>query len=136
MIARVCELLRYDPARDLAAATAPSPSSGPLPGDRGFSQTESLGTRMIAGVDTMGTRVTTTLNPGAVGNDRPVVKTSETWRSEQLAVNLLSIRTDPLFGTQTFTVSDLDAGPPDPQLFALPVNFPVRDQRAARPPSP
>ena len=75
MIARVCELLRYDPARDLAAATAPSPSSGPLPGDRGFSQTESLGTRMIAGVDTMGTRVTTTLNPGAVGNDRPVVKT-------------------------------------------------------------
>jgi len=136
MIARVCDLLRYDPARDLAAAGAPPSSSGPLPGDRGFSQTESLGNRVIAGVDTIGTRVTTTLNPGAVGNDRPVVKTSETWRSEQLAINLLSIRTDPLFGTQTFTISDLDAGPPDPQLFELPVNFPVRDQRAARPPSP
>lgn len=135
MIARVCDLLRYDPARDLAAATAAPPPDGPLPGNRGFLQTENLGTRIIAGMETTGTRVTTTLNAGAAGNDRPVVKTSETWRSEQLAVNLLSIRTDPLFGTQTFTVSELDAAPPDPRLFELPVNFPVRDQRAARPPS-
>ncbi|MGC2299650.1 MAG: hypothetical protein WA476_12665 [Acidobacteriaceae bacterium] len=135
MIARVCDLLRYDPAPDLAAASAPPPPNGPLPGGRGFQQTENLGARVIAGVDTIGSRTTTTLNPGTMGNDRSVVKTLETWRSEQLAVNLLSIRTDPLFGTQTFTISDLDAAAPDPQLFEVPVNFPVRDRRSVRPPS-
>lgn len=135
MVSRVCDLLRYNPEPDLAAASARPQPSGPLPDGRGTLQLENLGTRMIAGMETTGTRVTTTLNPGTIGNDRPVVTSSETWRSDQLAVNLLSIRTDPLFGTQTFNVSELEAAPPDPQLFELPPGFTVRDQRATRPPS-
>jgi hypothetical protein len=135
MMTHVCDLLRYNSAPDLAAATARSQPAGPLPGGRGFVTLENLGTRVFAGMETIGTRVTTTLNPGVVGNDKPVVRSSETWRSEQLAVNLLSIRTDPLFGTQTFTVSEIDPAPPDTQLFELPAGFSVRDQRATRPPS-
>ena len=135
MVTHVCDLLLYDSAPDLAAATAAPPSSGPLPNGRGSVQTESLGTRMIAGVETTGTRVSTTLSPGTMGNDKPVVETKETWRAEPLAVNLLSIRSGPLIGTQTFTVSDLTPAPPDPQLFELPAGFTVRDQRAMRPPS-
>jgi hypothetical protein len=135
MIVHVCDLLRYASASDLAAASPPPPPTGPLSGGSGFIQTENLGSRIIAGVDTTGTRVTTTLNPGVIGNDRPVVKMRETWRSEQLAVNLLSIRTDPLFGKQTFTVNELDMSAPDPQLFEAPAGFTVRDQRAVRPPS-
>lgn len=135
MISHVCDWLRYNAASDLAAATAQPPLTGPLPNGKGFAQAENLGTRQIAGMETTGTRVTTTLNPGTMGNDQPVVTTRETWRSDQLAVNLLSIRTDPLFGTQTFTVSELDPAPPDPQLFEPPAGFSVRDQRATRPPS-
>jgi hypothetical protein len=135
MVSHVCDLLRYNPAPDLAAATAQPQPSGPLPGGRGTVQLENLGTRVIGGMETTGTRVTTTLNPGTIGNDQPVVTSSETWRSDQLAVNLLSIRTDPLFGTQTFNISELNATPPDPQLFELPAGFTVRDQRATRAPS-
>jgi len=135
MLTHVCDLLRYNFGPDLAAANPQPPVAGPLAGGRGFVQLENLGTRVITGMDTTGTRVTTTLNPGAMGNDRPVVQTSETWRSDQLAVNLLSIRTDPLFGTQTFTISELDPAPPDPQLFELPAGFTVKDQREMRPPS-
>jgi len=56
MIARVCELLRYDPARDLAAATVrrlPVDRSR----DRGFRRPRPRDPH-DPGVDTMGTRVT------------------------------------------------------------------------------
>jgi hypothetical protein len=132
---QVCDLMTWNDARDLAAATPLPPMNGPMRGNRGTIQTEGLGTRMIAGMETTGTRVTTVWNPGVMGNDAPVTEVRETWRSAPLAVNLLSIRTGPLIGTQTFTITELDANPPDPALFEPPAGFQVRDQRQTRPPS-
>jgi hypothetical protein len=54
---------------------------------------------------------------------------SEYWHSDQLGINLLSVRTSPFFGKQTFTITDLTAADPDPQLFAVPAGFKVNDQR-------
>ncbi|HTW46958.1 MAG TPA: hypothetical protein VMD92_03355 [Acidobacteriaceae bacterium] len=132
---QVCDLLTWNAAPDLAAATPPPPMNGPLRGNRGTIETESLGTRIIAGIETTGTRVTTVWNAGVMGNDAPVTQVRETWRSAPLAVNLLSIRSGPLIGTQTFTVTELDPNPPDPSLFEVPAGFAVRDQRETRPPS-
>ena len=131
----VCDLLTYDSAPDLVAAVEHTPAPGPLRGGRGSVQVESLGMKTVAGMDTVGTRVTTTLAPGVMGNDRPVTRTTETWRSEQLALNLISIRSAPLTGTQTFTITELDPNPPDPQLFQPPDGFKVVDQRATAPPT-
>lgn len=135
MLTHVCGLLSYNPLHDLAAATSQPPVNGPLPAGRGTIQTEDLGTRILLNVDTHGRRVTRTLNPGVIGNDAPVTDVRETWRSESLALNLLSIRSGPLIGTQTFTITELDANPPDPALFEPPAGFQVRDLRATRAPS-
>lgn len=123
----VCNLLRWSLASQLAAANPPPSISGPLPGNRGTIQTVSLGTQMIDNVETTGTRVTTTLNPGAMGNDKPVQEIRETWRSAQLGFNLISIRSGPMVGKQTFTVTELDPNEPDPQFFQTPAGFTVRD---------
>ncbi|MGC2620352.1 MAG: hypothetical protein WA414_15010 [Acidobacteriaceae bacterium] len=135
MVTHVCDLLTWNAAPDLAAATPPPAMNGPLRGNRGSVQTENLCTRIIGGVETTGTRITTTWNAGVMGNDAPVTEVRETWRSNPLAINLLSMRSGPLLGTQKFTVTELDASPPDPALFDPPAGFKVRDLRESHPPS-
>ena len=136
MLTQVCNLLRYDPMHDLAAANPPSAMNGPLPNGRGSIQTEDLGTRIIDDVNAHGIRITTTMSAGTMGNDQPVTSVREMWRNDPLALNLLSIRSGPLIGTQTFTVTELDTNPPDPALFDPPAGFQIHDLRTALPPSP
>ncbi len=125
----ICDLLIYDPADALSAMSPRRGSSGPLPNGDGNAEWEDLGTRNIAGIDTVGIRETATTDAGTMGNDQPVISTSESWHSEQLGINLLSIRTSPFFGKQTFTITELTAAEPDPQLFQLPAGFKINDQR-------
>ena len=126
----ICELLVYDPASELAAASPRrAGTSGPLPEGEGNAAWEDLGHRNIAGMDTVGTRETTTTNAGVMGNDQPLTSTSEYWHSDQLGINLLSVRSSPFFGKQTFTITEITPGEPDAQLFQLPSGYKVSDQR-------
>ena len=133
VIRQVCHLLVYQPESDLAAAHPAEARA--VHTARQTVEVENLGTKTVDGMEAAGTRVTTTLAPGTIGNDKPVTRTTETWRSEQLAINLISVRTAPLTGTQTFTITDLDPDPPDPQLFEPPDGFKVVDERATAPPT-
>jgi hypothetical protein len=90
---------------------------------------ESLGTQNIAGLETVGTREIMTIPSGAIGNDSPILARREYWYSQQLGLNLLSIRDDPRFGTQKFELSDVVLGEPDASLFAVPGGFKVIDLR-------
>jgi len=126
----ICDLLVFNPMSDLSAASAPRKGfSGPLPNGEGNQAWEDLGHRNIAGLDTVGTRETTTTNAGTLGNDEPLTSMSEYWHSDQLGINLLSIRTSPFFGRQTFTITEITAGEPDAQLFQVPAGYKVSDQR-------
>jgi hypothetical protein len=125
----ICDLLVFDPTNALSALLPRKGSSGPLPNGDGNVVWEDLGSRNIAGIDTVGTRETTITYAGTVGNDQPLTYISEYWHSEELGINLLSIRTSPFFGKQTFTITELAAAEPDPQLFELPVGFKINDQR-------
>ena len=128
-----CELLDY--TRSTSNIYQPkSPATGLLPGDQGFAVHESLGKRFIAGEETDGTHDTLTYNPGVFGNDRQVIVENEFWWSARLEINLLSIRTDPRIGKQTFTVTSLMQGDPDTSLFELPAGFKVVDHRQPSPP--
>jgi hypothetical protein len=69
------------------------------------------------------------MNAGTMGNDQPLNNFSEYWHSEQLGLNLLSIRSSPFFGKQTFTITEITASDPDAQLFELPAGYRVNDQR-------
>jgi hypothetical protein len=123
----ICDLLTYDPAPDLAVAIERKRPSGTL--NRGNRTWEDLGTRNIAGVDTVGTRETTTIEAGKMGNDQPLISMSEFWHAPDLGVNLLSIRTSPMFGKETFTITAITPGDPDAQLFELPADYKISDQR-------
>jgi hypothetical protein len=81
-----------------------------------------------------GTRVTVHYNAGKFGNDRPMTIDREFWYAAQLGFNLLSKRSDPRIGSQTFTVTNLALADPDPKLFELPEGFTVVDERRTAPP--
>lgn len=126
----VCDLLTYDPAKDLAAAQPRTPPPATATGDRGLPTTlEDLGTRNIAGVETVGIRQTYRIEVGSMGNDQPMTSMKEEWHSQVLGINLLSIRAGPMVGKETFTITELNASEPDPQLFELPSGYKVSDQR-------
>jgi hypothetical protein len=128
----ICELETYDPTHELAAAEPRKPiPNGTLVQDH--LTVEDLGTKRIAGVDTIGRRETNTIDVGVMGNDQPLTATNETWHSQELAINLLSIRTGPMIGKQNFTITDLSAVEPDPELFNVPAGYEIRDLRKKPP---
>jgi hypothetical protein len=131
----VCDLLVYDPTDALSALSPRKGSSGPPPHPHGEGNAgwEDLGSRNIAGIETVGTRVTTITEAGTMGNDQPLTSMNEYWHSDALEINLLSIRSSPFFGKQTFTITELTAAEPEPQLFELPVGFKINDQRKTPP---
>jgi hypothetical protein len=96
-------------------------------------QREQLGGKTIAGVYAEGTRITTTIPEDAEGNDRPFTIVSETWRSPELNINLLSVNDDPRTGKRTTEVTDLDRAEPDPSVFQVPEGYTVKDQSTGQP---
>jgi hypothetical protein len=125
----ICDLLTYDPEDDLSAATLLPQKSHTFQNEKGSHIWEDLGTRNILGFDTVGVRETIITNAGVLGNDQPLTSLTEFWHSQQLGLNLLSIRSSPYFGKQTFTITDLSAGEPDRNLFKIPAGYKVNDQR-------
>jgi hypothetical protein len=129
-----CELSMYSPST-AAVYKMEGPPPGPLPDDAGTVLHEDLGKLLISGMETRGTRDSTVFNPGVFGNDRKVTVEREFWYSPQLGINLISIRSDPRIGKQTFTVTNLVLSEPDAALFELPVGFKVVDRRQSAPAS-
>ena len=83
----------------------------------GLLKTESFGTQTIDGVVAEGTRTTHTIPAGQIGNEKPLQVVSERWYSADLQIVLKSTRTDPRFGTTTYTVTNLQRTEPAATLF-------------------
>jgi hypothetical protein len=103
--------------------------SGALSDNTGYHQHEDLGHNELSGLDTIGYREITTLNPGVFGNDQPMITTREFWYSPQLGINILSKLDSPQSGKQTFTARDISTSEPEARFFAVPEGFTVEDQR-------
>jgi hypothetical protein len=88
-----------------------------------------LGASTYEGENTHGYRETTTIAPGVVGNDQPMVTTREFWYAPRLAVNLLSTVDNPFSGKQVFTDKDLSISEPEPRYFQVPLDYKVVDRR-------
>jgi hypothetical protein len=131
---KVCTLTYYSPSTSTVYNVTGVPA-GPLPNDAGYVTREEMGHQVILGVDTAGTRETVTYNPGVIGNDQKINLTREYWYADQLGINLLSNRTDPSFGTQLFTITEINLSEPDAELFELPKDFKVVDHRQSDPPA-
>src|SRR5579862_4333104 len=107
---RICRRLTFDPKQHPV-----DEPTGPSSDGKSVLTRENLGTKTIDGLECTGTRETKTFNPGAFGNDKPVVVTEEIWYSPQLQFNLSLTRLDPRNGNQKFSVVDLKLGDPGPE---------------------
>jgi hypothetical protein len=88
-------------------------------------KSEDLGTQNIEGLTCEGTRRTTTIPAGAIGNDRPIEMVYERWYSKDLQMVVSSKHSDPRFGEQTYTLKNINRSEPDPSLFTVPQGFKV-----------
>lgn len=86
-------------------------------------RTEELGTRDFEGVSAEGTRRTTTIPAGAIGNDRAIEIVYERWFSKELGLVVYSKNSDPRFGEQTYRLANLVRTEPDPALFSVPTEY-------------
>ena len=127
-------VLSYYSATTNAVYKQNTVKTGELSNDRGSAIHDELGKQVINGLETTGTRDSVIYNPWVFGNDRKTTAMWEYWYSPDLGVNLLSIVSDPRFGKQVFTVTDIMLGEPDVKLFDLPEGFEVVDRRPSTPP--
>jgi hypothetical protein len=88
---------------------------------------ESLGTQPINGLKADGTRITRTIPTGQIGNDRPIQIVLERWYSSDLQIVVKSTRTDPRFGTTTYTLSNVQRTEPAAALFSVPADYTVQE---------
>jgi hypothetical protein len=128
-----CGLFTYGPSTNTVFSFQ-GPPSGPLPDGQGESVHEDLGTQFVAGIQTLGTRDTVIYNAGVFGNERKMSVEREFWYAPNLGFNLLSKRSDPRIGTETFTATDLLLSDPDAKLFEPPQGFTVVDRRQSASP--
>ena len=82
-------------------------------------QTESLGTQVIEGVKAEGTRITSTIPAGTIGNDQPIQVVTERWYSTELQMVVMSKRSDPRVGETTFQLTNISRAEPAATLFQV-----------------
>lgn len=109
--------------------TAVARRMAPMGGQAPDMKSERLGTRSIDGVLCEGNRMTVTIPVNAQGNDRPIVTTNESWFSPELKIQVFSKNSDPRSGENTFRIANLSRNRPDPNLFAVPPDYTVVDEK-------
>ena len=90
-------------------------------------QKQSLGTQAINGVNAEGTRITRTIPAGQIGNDKPMQIVFERWYSPDLQIVVKSTRSDPRFGTTTYTLTNVQRAEPAAALFTVPADYTVKE---------
>ena len=87
---------------------------------------EDLGEQVIEGVPAKGTRTTTVIPAGAIGNEQPITVASEEWFSSDLKVLVMTKHVDPRSGETTYRLTGITRGEPDQSLFELPAGVTIK----------
>ncbi len=85
----------------------------------------------MEGVVVEGWRTTFTHPVGDMGNDRPVVRTRESWMSTELGLTILSINSNPQGGVNTTKLINISRAEPDMDLFRPPADYTIVDEAGA-----
>lgn len=106
-------------------------------------KSESLGDQTIEGIHATGTRMTTTIPAGKMGNEKPITVTSERWYSSELKATVMTKHDDPWAGELKTEFKNVNASEPDASLFTVPADYKIIDDkegpirlRIQGPPSP
>jgi hypothetical protein len=93
-------------------------------------KTESLGSKVIEGVQVEGKRITETIPAGRIGNDKPIEIVNESWFSAELQTVVMSKHSDPRSGDVVYTLTNIQRVEPDPALFLIPADYKMREEPA------
>ena len=93
---------------------------------------EELGTQVVEGVPATGTRTTTTIPAGAIGNEQPLLIVSEQWFSPELKVLVLTKHSDPRTGETIYRLTNILQTEPTRSLFEVPADYTLRDSLIRR----
>lgn len=89
----------------------------------GNAKTESLGRQTIEGVIADGTRTTSTVPAGMMGNEQPLQTVTESWYSPELQVTILMKRSDPRTGETITRYTNISRTEPPHSLFEVPPDY-------------
>ena len=90
-------------------------------------QVDKLGKRLIEGLECTGVKTTITLAAGAIGNERPIDTTQETWTSAELQTVVQTRRTDPRTGETNFKLTNVRRAEPLKTLFEVPSDYKIEE---------
>jgi hypothetical protein len=90
---------------------------------------EELAPTMMEGLPVEGTRSTTTIPAGQVGNERDILVVDEVWYSPDLQMNLMTKHSDPRWGEMIYKLTNISRSEPDPVLFQVPAGYTITEGR-------
>jgi hypothetical protein len=76
-------------------------------------------------VQAQGTRTTTTIPAGTIGNERPINIVDERWYSPDLQMTVMTKHSDPRSGETNFQLKNINRSSPPPNLFEIPSDYTV-----------
>ena len=93
----------------------------------GSTSREELGTQTVEGVAATGSRTTTTIPAGAIGNLQPIKVVAEQWFSSDLDVMVMTKHSDPRVGETIYRLQSIVRAEPDRSLFTLPPDYTLKE---------
>jgi len=93
----------------------------------GSTSREELGTQNIEGVPATGSRTTTTIPAGAIGNLQPIKAVVEQWFSSDLGVLVMTKHSDPRVGETVYRLQSIVRAEPDRSLFTVPPDYTLKE---------
>jgi hypothetical protein len=90
---------------------------------------EPLGKQTIEGVNADGMREVSTIEAGAIGNDRPIQISTESWYSADLQMNVVTKHSDPRTGDESFRLTNISRAEPAAYLFQLPAGYQINERK-------
>jgi hypothetical protein len=119
------------PGKQIQIGVAGVPEAGIVtklgdPSDANVTKTD-LGKQTMEGVLAQGTRITRTIPAGSVGNEQPIVITTETWYAPDLKVLVMSKSVDPRIGETNYRLTNIQRSEPSPALFEIPADYTVKE---------
>jgi hypothetical protein len=104
----------------------------PAPDDPNVT-TEELGVQNIEGVSATGTRTTTVIPTGKIGNAQEIRIVSERWFSDELQVLVMTRHSDPRNGETVYRLRSILRAEPDQNLFTVPPDYTIQQRGVRRP---
>jgi len=94
---------------------------------------EDLGQQTIDGVMATGTRTTTVIPPGQIGNAQEIRIVSEQWFAEDLQVLVMTRHSDPRSGENVYRMQNILRAETDKTMFSVPTDYTIQQRGIRRP---